>query len=496
MSARQLFWDEDGAAGIWSLFIFVTCTIVAGLAVDGTNAMRAREHLQATADIASHAGLIELIRGGSDDEIRSAVAASVETNMPQTVFGNTIGTASNTITIGHYQNGSIGPSNSAADNAVAVTLQQNTTLGNAVPTFLLKLIGLSSWNIATTSAAVMDEAGECASNDGIFAFGEIKMTSTSEIGAGFCIYSKDVVEMSNHNNFLPGSNIGMPDTANCSHCTDSHNPGVQAALFEANMQLEDVETHVDTVVYSLLGTGYDTSPTDDFLANVGALSDLSALAALDYNTAKIKKGSIISISGGDFESMPTVPSGLIYAVYCSSPLSTYGAISPSPSSGNGNGKNSGSSNANVKTLDFETTAGTSITDVAIVTDCKIKFGDAAYIQNSIIATTSTSNQSISASSKARIGSGEMTCPSTEKVVVMTKGDLSVPAAMETNNVDFYIVGDAHLASGTSSQATKLGTSFYVGGDIHISAQGNWYACGDDTDSLAAEIGVIRHVITN
>ena len=108
----------------------------------------------------------------------------------------------------------------------------------------------------------------------------------------------------------------------------------------------------------------------------------------------------------------------------------------------------------------------------------------------------TSRKSECANSKARIGSGAMTCPSTEKVVVLTKGDLSVPAGLETNNVDFYIAGDAHLSSGTSTQSTKLGTSFFVGGDMHISAQGNWYACGDDKDSFAAEICVIRHVITD
>ena len=91
--SRNFCQDEGGAAGIWSMFIFVACAIVAGLAVDGTNAMRAREHLQATADIASHAGLIALIRGGDETEIRSAVARSVETNMPKSIFGTTIGSS-------------------------------------------------------------------------------------------------------------------------------------------------------------------------------------------------------------------------------------------------------------------------------------------------------------------------------------------------------------------------------------------------------------------
>ena len=129
-----------------------------------------------------------------------------------------------------------------------------------------------------------------------------------------------------------------------------------------------------------------------------------------------------------------------------------------------------------------------------MTDCEIDFGTTAYVQNTVIATTSTSNKSVGAGAKAVIGSSSAACPSSEKVVVMTQGDMSVPAGMETNNVDFLIAGDMHLASGTSTSATKRGTSFYIGGEAHLAAQGTWAACGDGEDSFNGDLKVIRHVV--
>lgn len=481
---------------MWSIFIFLVCAMTAGIAIDGSNALRAKEHLQVTADIAAHAGLVELTKGGDRAAIESAVSDSVESNLPRGIFGGTLGDPSGSVTIGHYSDGQVDTSGASDENAVGVELSFSDSLGSEVRTLVLGVFGFESWNVEAMSVAAMDEFNECAGNDGIYAAGEIKMTSHADIGPGFCIYSKDLVEMSNHNNFQPGARVGMRDLDDCSKCTDAHNPGVEDARFEANLDLESAAVLIERVMTSLLDTSGDTEPADEFLKEVYLDGDLTPLSDLGYQTNKISKGTIISISGGDFESMDFVPTGLIYAVYCSSPLDANGALSPKETgSGSSKGKKSGGSGGgSVKTLSLETGSGSAISDVAIVTDCELDFGRTAEIQNSIVATSSTSNKSVSANSKARIGSASQVCPSEEKVVIMTMGDLSVPAAMETNNVDFYIAGDAHIASGTSSQAMRLGTTIYVDGEIHISAQGTWHACGDAPDSLTPTIESIRHVI--
>ena len=43
--------SEKGAAGAWSLFIFMVCAVAAGVSIDGTNGMRAKEHLRSTAEV-------------------------------------------------------------------------------------------------------------------------------------------------------------------------------------------------------------------------------------------------------------------------------------------------------------------------------------------------------------------------------------------------------------------------------------------------------------
>ncbi|NDR55912.1 Tad domain-containing protein [Aliiruegeria sabulilitoris] len=484
--------SEEGSAGAWSLLVFLVCAVAAGVSVDGTNGVRAKEHLQSTADMAAHAGLMELINGGTDSSIRNAVSANVQTNMPTSNYGNVLGDTSTYVSVGHFADGTLASSLVEDDNAVSVELHMSSSFGNAVKTFLLGFVGLDSMDVIATSTAVMEQSDTCIGYDGIYAHGQIKMTSTSTIGAGFCIFSKSDVDLSNHNVFEPGSGIGMPDLANCSHCDDASNPGVEDAQFEANLQLEDVGAHVDNVMSSLLGTGSDSAPYNDFLDSVVFTDSLTPLADLGYNINKMRKGSIVSIEAGYFQSMDTVPGGLIYAVNCGAELNASGAITRSPSAS----KKDSDIKANLKTISLETPSGSTISDAAIVTDCKVNFGNTAQVVNSIIATSSTSVQSISASSYAKIGSGGLVCPSTEKVVVLTKGDLNVPAGMETNNVDFYVEGDASLASGTSGQATKLGTSFYVGGTMSISAQGDWFPCGGEDDSLALGVDAIRHVIAS
>lgn len=489
MTATHFSKSEFGGATGWSLFIFAAIAVTAGVAIDGTNGMRAKEHLQSTADIAAHAGAIELASDATDAEISTAAETTAQVNMPVDIFGDVVGDAFVNVQVGHYD-GSTFTRGASDRNAVKVDLAMTEAKGNPVETFLLGFIGMDSWDINASSLITFDDTRLCDGNDGIYAHGEVKITSTASIGADFCVFSDVGVELSNHNVFALGAHVAMPDLDDCKQCTDEHNPGVEDAKLETNLQLMDVGSHVDSVMSSMLGTSSYTDPINDFIASTSLDTDLTPLADLDYQTALMREGDVVSISASNFAAMPSVPKGLVYAVYCSSPLVSTGAHTPVVNGEPGQKGGGG----NLKTLSFETPAGTSISGVAVMTDCTLSFGDTAYIQNSIIATSSTSTQSISASAKAVLGSSAMSCPSTKKVVIMSQGDMRIPAGLETNNVDFIIAGNVNLASGTSTQATKQGTSFYVGGEAQIAAQGNWIACGDTEDSLNPDINVIRYVV--
>lgn len=493
---RQFSISESGGATGWGLFILACIIVVAGLAIDGTNGMRAKEHLQSTADIAAHAGAVELANGSANAKIGETAKDIAQLNMPVDSFGDVVGDAQVSVQVGHFD-GTNFSAGVHTRNAVRVDLEMTESSGNPVETFLLGLVGHSSWDVRASSMVSYDDTGLCDSNDGIYAHGTVKITSSATIGTDFCIFSKQAVELSNNNEFATGSHIAMPDLENCKHCTDHHNPGVEDAKLESNLQLEDVSQHIDAIMASFLRTSGDQGPVNDFTGVVSLDSDLTPLSDIDYNTALFKEGDIVSISATDFEALPSVPSGLVYAVYCSAPLVSSGAHTPESSSNTNGGsqktstKKGGSSPSK---LSFETSSSSGISGVAVMTDCQLDFGNTAIIRNSIIVTTSTSNQSVSAGSKAVIGSSAISCPNARKVVIMSQGDMRIPAGLETNNVDFIIAGDVNLASGTSAQATKLGTSIYIGGEAQIAAQGTWIACGDAKSELNPDVKVIRHVV--
>ena len=96
--------DESAVGKVMALFWFVICAGIVGLSVDTSNAWRQKERLQLTADVASHAGVVEMLAGGSVSDIRLAAHNSVIFNMPNSGFGRVIDTDINDIILSGYNN--------------------------------------------------------------------------------------------------------------------------------------------------------------------------------------------------------------------------------------------------------------------------------------------------------------------------------------------------------------------------------------------------------
>src|SRR5210317_1997465 len=82
--------DESAVGTVMALFWFIICAGIVGLSVDTSNAWRQKERLQLTADVASHAGLLVILAGGSEADARLAARNSVLSNMPNAGFGRVI----------------------------------------------------------------------------------------------------------------------------------------------------------------------------------------------------------------------------------------------------------------------------------------------------------------------------------------------------------------------------------------------------------------------
>jgi Flp pilus assembly protein TadG len=60
LSFPKLLSDEDGVGTVWWVFWMIIFLMFGGVAADSSNAWRMRAELQATADAAAHAGVIDL----------------------------------------------------------------------------------------------------------------------------------------------------------------------------------------------------------------------------------------------------------------------------------------------------------------------------------------------------------------------------------------------------------------------------------------------------
>ncbi len=480
--------DEDGAGSVFGIFAVVMILILGGVALDATNLWRNQQMLKQTADVAAHAGTVQLASGGDAQNAYNTARTLVEANMPQSWYGNLFSNPQADIEVLHYDPdtdliGGTGPL-----NAVSVTLRRDQDSGNPVPTFLLRvadimLIGdatdLSQWNVKTRGVAAFVGTKKCMSTDGLYAQGELGLTSSSNFGPGYCLHSQDKVWMPQQNSFATGTGISMPNLSNCGgKCDDSSNPGATNAAFSRNLIMTDLADHIASVEQAFLGTG-DTAIRDSFFAKK-TLGDLSPLAAIGVSTGGItQKGQTVNLSQSEFEALTTIPSGLTYNIAC-----TGGSKSIQFGTPKGSGKQSGGGG----TID--------VSDVAVVTNCALDFGsDAKLAASMILSTLESSNASITASSGAQVGTSTGVCDPDKQTTILGKSDMHVPADFAGSNVGVLVDGDIHLsASSSSSTINHSGLSLHASGEIKIAANHSFDPCSNPPSGLMPAIKVIRHVV--
>ncbi|MGM9403426.1 hypothetical protein ACS0VU_13765, partial [Aliiroseovarius sp. KMU-71] len=116
---------------------------------------------------------------------------------------------------------------------------------------------------------------------------------------------------------------------------------------------------------------------------------------------------------------------------------------------------------------------TAISDVVIVTDCVIKFGQALRIENSVIATTNTDAKSINSSSSFTLGKNDG-CADGGGSVLMTLGSVSVASKIHVYGSQIIAKDDISF---TANANGIEGASFIAGGEIDGTANGDMGFCG-------------------
>ena len=139
--------DTSGAGTVSGLYFFLSALVVGGLALDTANGMRVKTQMQAATDAAALAAAMY----ASDPETAKEQALRIaEINLP--AHFNGAGITESDIEFGSYTNGTF-TEGGDEPNAVRVSASRTKERGNEVNTYLLRLGGFASWDIATQSIA-------------------------------------------------------------------------------------------------------------------------------------------------------------------------------------------------------------------------------------------------------------------------------------------------------------------------------------------------------
>ena len=231
--------NEDGSATIWSVFWFLAMVAFAGVSVDTTNAFRSRTMLQATADAAALAAVIDLPRR------QPAIASAMEyaqKNMPPHVYGDVLVEADVEVgTWDHDNRVFAADAETPLPDAVRVTLRTRFARGNAVLTSFLRMTGWDGWQLDATAVA-QRFIPQCYT-DGLVARGYVDTSSNNAYYNHFCIHGQQGVHIQNGNSFELGTHVSMPDLSLLTIPTDGmeSNPGLPEALREGSLDPRTVD---------------------------------------------------------------------------------------------------------------------------------------------------------------------------------------------------------------------------------------------------------------
>jgi Flp pilus assembly protein TadG len=203
---------EDGGMAVGGLFFTITFLAVGGLAVDMSNAISQRTHLQLAADAAAHTALYvrNLTLTSTPQDAIAAAVTMAERNMPDPLYGNVV--LPQDIEFGTWDRATrtFNP-NPNSRSAVRVTTHRDAAGGNEVATYLLRIIGFESWNVRRSS--VFETYVPDCLREGFVAEDMVDIQSNNSYFNGFCIHSNDVVSLNSNNYFEAGTVVSMPDSA-------------------------------------------------------------------------------------------------------------------------------------------------------------------------------------------------------------------------------------------------------------------------------------------
>lgn len=411
--------SEDGVMTVFGIFLLLITLMIGGLAIDVSNAMRLRTHLQVAADSAAHAALVVMTETNSESDARLTAIDVALGSMPKTAFGDTIRLED--IVFGNWdETARTFTETSVGVNAVRVDASQIEERQNSVGTYFLQFAGFDNWNIVRES--VYTTYIPTCMREGFVAEAEVDVTTGNRYTAGFCIHSNDFVEVNTDNIFESGAIVSMPNKNDLVTPTDGFmkNPGLQAALRDGAYRL-NLTSRIDPIIAGVATPG-SVHYRSDYISST-TTQTLSPKAKIDASVW-----------------MP----GQVHNLTCNS---------------------SGQQ--------VQISSGTTLTNGVLVTNCIIKFGENVSLENVTMVNSNTSANSFNGASGLRLGQNDSCAPGGGAQLV-TKGGVSIPQYLQMYGAQIMAAGDVGF---TSDAAGMQGASIISGGRIKGTTASEIGFCG-------------------
>jgi hypothetical protein len=451
--------DERGGGTIMGLMWFMVLVGICGLAVDSTDGFRNKTMLQATADAAALAGSIDLAgaidvikdpgaaASGATAAVATAVSYSVD-NMSVAAYGDVLQPGD--VEVGTFDMASRSFSvGGVLPDSIRVRLHQTEANSNAVPTNLLRIVGLQTWEL-NVEAVAQRFVPECL-NDGLIAAGLVDISSGNDFVNRICIHGQKGVHMSVGNTLEAGVTVSVPDMATQIVVPGDDldkNSGLDEASREQSLYPRMVK-HVDEIMADLL------TLEPYILPEYITISDVIDIESRSKN----------------YDFSDVVP-GNVYHIVCN----------PSQNVG--------------------IPGGTELWDVVIVSECNISVGAGVYLHNVVLAsrnggnpgqggdgggTTSGSggsgieNANINMSANVRLGDDSLPlCAPGGGVMVFTNASVVTASGTTFNGTQIIAAGDADLTAATDGIS---GISVQAGGNITLTSEGKYGLCAGVEEAL-------------
>ena len=408
---------------ILGLFFFMCVAIAGAFALDVASLYAARTHLQTAADQGAHAALYNRPLMDADDAKQTAMDIVLAT-LPSTKFG--AATTTQNIEFGRFNIADrTFVVDESATEAVRVVTSFSDERGNAVKSFLFKLIGFDEFDVSAKSIFIAYYPG-CL-REGFVADGIVDVQSNNAYGNGFCIHSNTYVSLDSNNTFEAGTVVSMPDldSLDLPKSGFKTNDGLKSALRQSTMNIR-ILSRIDSMIYRYenpLATDYpgDTEELPDYITD----PTVQEMRTRSVETAELERGRVYSIActGG---------SGL--------------------------------------TID----ASETLREVVIISPCEIKFTGGSSIEDARIISKNTSSDSINAPAGLRVGRND-NCDPGGGAQLITNGGMRFPADLQLYGAQLMAKGDISFAANASG---VQGASLIAGGEISGTSNMNMGLCLD------------------